>query len=48
VEDLQENMVVVEAWYAPQIPVAQRPAEFWGLPSLILEVSAQNTTFLCT
>jgi GLPGLI family protein len=48
IEDPQENMVVVEAWYAPQIPVAQGPAEFWGLPGLILEVSAQNTTLLCT
>ena len=39
---------MVEAWYTPQIPVAQGPAEFWGLPGLILEVSAQNTTLLCT
>ena len=28
--------------------MAQGPAEFWGLPGLILEVSAQNTTLLCT
>lgn len=28
--------------------MAQGPAEFWGLPGFILEVSAQNTTLLCT
>ncbi|WP_334055586.1 GLPGLI family protein [Polaribacter sp. P097] len=44
----EENLVVVEAWYTPQIPMAQGPAEFWGLPGFILEVSAQNTTLLCT
>lgn len=43
-----EKMTVVEAWYTLQIPVAQGPAEFWGLPGLILEVSADNTTLLCT
>ena len=44
----EEELVIVEAWYTPQIPVAQGPAEFWGLPGLILEVSAENTTLLCT
>jgi len=38
----------VEAWYAPQIPVGHGPLEFWGLPGLILEVSAGDTTMLCT
>ena len=47
-EKPQEKMTVVEAWYTMQIPVAQGPAEFWGLPGLILEVSADNTTLLCT
>ncbi|PQJ79282.1 GLPGLI family protein [Polaribacter porphyrae] len=47
-EESQENMTVVEAWYTLQIPVAQGPAEFWGLPGLILEVSSGNTTLLCT
>jgi GLPGLI family protein len=44
----EEKLVIVEAWYAPQIPVAQGPAEYWGLPGLILEVSVENTTLLCT
>ncbi|RCS28178.1 GLPGLI family protein [Polaribacter sp. WD7] len=44
----EENLKVIEAWYAPQIPVAQGPAEYWGLPGLILEVSVDNTTLLCS
>jgi GLPGLI family protein len=46
-EDTVE-MTEIEAWYAPQIPVRHGPSEYWGLPGLILEVSAGNTTMLCT
>lgn len=42
------NMTEVEAWYTPQIPVGHGPSEFWGLPGLILEVSAGNTVMLCS
>jgi GLPGLI family protein len=42
------NMTEVEAWYSPQIPVGHGPSEFWGLPGLILEVSAGATTLLCS
>jgi len=42
------QMTEIEAWYTPQIPVAHGPAEYWGLPGLILEVSAGNTTMLCS
>jgi GLPGLI family protein len=42
------QMVLVTAWYAPQIPVSQGPGEFWGLPGLILEVKSGTTTLLCT
>ena len=38
----------VEAWYTMQIPVQHGPAEFWGLPGLILEVSTENTTLMCS
>ncbi|MDO1502536.1 GLPGLI family protein [Winogradskyella maritima] len=41
-------MTEVEAWYTPQIPVSHGPSEYWGLPGLILEVSAGNTTMLCS
>ena len=40
--------VEVEAWYTIQIPVSHGPGEYWGLPGLILEVSAGNTTMLCS
>ncbi len=42
------RMTEVEAWYTPQIPVSHGPAEYWGLPGLILEVSAGTTTMLCS
>ena len=42
------KLTQVEAWYTLQIPVKHGPAEFWGLPGLILEVSAGNTTMLCS
>ncbi|WP_353779610.1 GLPGLI family protein [Winogradskyella sp. 3972H.M.0a.05] len=40
--------IEVVAWYTPQIPVNQGPGEYWGLPGLILEVSADRTTILCS
>lgn len=42
------KMTAVEAWYTMEIPVGHGPAEYWGLPGLILEVSAGNTTMLCS
>ena len=42
------KMTQIEAWYTPQIPVSNGPLEYWGLPGLILEVSAGNTTLLCS
>ena len=38
----------VTVWYTPQIPVSQGPAEFWGLPGLILEVHDDTTVMLCS
>lgn len=38
----------ITAWYTPMIPVAHGPDEFGGLPGLILELSTNNTTMLCT
>jgi len=45
-EDIQ--MTEIEAWYTPQIPVSHGPAEYWGLPGLILEITAGDTTMLCS
>jgi len=39
---------IVTAWYTPQIPVSAGPADYWGLPGLILEINAGRTTMLCT
>ena len=47
-EEPEIAMTKVIAWYTPQIPVAHGPGEYWGLPGLILEVSAGNTTMLCS
>lgn len=47
-EEPEVKMTEVEAWYSPQIPVGHGPGEYWGLPGLILEVSAGNTTILCS
>ena len=30
---------VVTAWYTPEIPVSLGPANYWGLPGLILEIN---------
>ena len=42
------EMTEVEAWYTLQVPVSHGPGEYWGLPGLILEVSAGNTVMLCS
>jgi GLPGLI family protein len=47
-ESTEIPMTAIEAWYTLQIPLNHGPAEFWGLPGFILEVSAGNTTMLCS
>lgn len=39
---------IIEAWYAPEIPVNVGPAEYWGLPGLIMEVHDDDLVLLCT
>ncbi|MEZ4853596.1 GLPGLI family protein [Flavobacterium sp.] len=39
---------VITAWYSPEIPINQGPDDYWGLPGLILEVSDDKTTILCS
>ena len=46
--EVQEEYSVVTAWYTPQIPVSHGPAEFGGLPGLILELTTDRTVMLCT
>lgn len=45
--DIPIDITQVEAWYTPEIPVRHGPSDYWGLPGLILEVSAGETTMLC-
>ena len=40
--------VQVVAWFTPEIPIATDPSRYGGLPGLILEVSDDKTTLLCT
>tara|TARA_B110000444_G_C18851080_1_gene605664 strand:+ start:6631 stop:7443 length:813 start_codon:yes stop_codon:yes gene_type:complete len=47
-DSAEVQMTEVEAWYTLQIPLKHGPAEFGGLPGLILEVSAGDTTILCS
>lgn len=45
---LPPKMLNVTAWYTMDIPISSGPADYWGLPGLILELSAGRTTMLCT
>jgi len=38
----------ITAWYSPEIPVSNGPAEYGGLPGLILQLDAGNLQMLCT
>lgn len=44
--EMQERTVT--AWYTPQIPVNNGPAEYQGLPGLILEVHDGKLTIVCS
>ncbi|WP_372753988.1 GLPGLI family protein [Labilibaculum sp.] len=43
-----EKEVRVTAWYTFDVPVNQGPGSYWGLPGLILEVSDDRTSILCS
>ncbi len=40
--------LTVTAWFTPQIPVKNGPAEYGGLPGLILELNIDRMTILCS
>lgn len=46
-KDDEPKEIQVTAWYTLDIPVNQGPSKFWGLPGLILEVSAGNLQIVC-
>lgn len=46
-EKTTEDQLVI-AWYTTDIPVSNGPAEYGGLPGLILELHAGETQIVCT
>lgn len=46
-KDNEPKEIQIIAWYTLDIPVNQGPSKFWGLPGLILEVSAGNLQIVC-
>lgn len=40
--------IEVTAWFTNTIPVSHGPGKFWGLPGLILELTEERTTYLCS
>lgn len=47
-EVTSEEEETVTAWYTPQIPVSNGPANYDGLPGLILEINDGAETILCS
>ena len=47
-DELEKEYSIITAWYTPQIPVTHGPAQYGGLPGLILELTTDNTVMLCT
>jgi len=50
-EEIKEPVpepVIVTAWYTLDVPINQGPADYWGLPGLILEISYRETKIMCT
>ena len=48
VDEFEQEYSIITAWYTPQIPVTHGPAQYGGLPGLILELTTDNTVMLCT
>ena len=47
-KNIDDGYSIITAWYSPQIPVSHGPAEYGGLPGLILELTTDSTVMLCT
>lgn len=45
---MEPKEMVITAWYTTDIPVAHGPADYWGLPGLILEAGDGHRTILCS
>lgn len=42
------KQLTVTAWFTPQIPISNGPAAYGGLPGLILEMTIDRVSILCT
>ncbi len=47
-DNIKPKDKTITAWFTTEIPVSNGPENYWGLPGLILEVSDERTTFLCS
>jgi GLPGLI family protein len=47
-DTLTNDTIEITAWYSMQIPISNGPAQYGGLPGLIMELNDGNTTILCT
>ncbi|QOD60269.1 GLPGLI family protein [Polaribacter haliotis] len=48
VEDIKKEIITTTAWYTPQIPLSNGPANYQGLPGLILEINDGKKIIVCT
>lgn len=46
-EEPKKEEITITAWFTTDIPIAQGPAHYWGLPGLIMEISDDRTVLLC-
>ncbi len=47
-EEKKMETIVTTAWYTPQVPVGNGPANWQGLPGLILEINDGRSLIVCT
>jgi len=49
-EELQEEaeVIMITAWYTPEIAVSMGPDRFWGLPGLIMEINEGKSKIICS
>lgn len=46
--EVKQDTIVIEAWFATDIPVNHGPEMFYGLPGLILELRSGGSSYVCS